>query len=699
MGKKDKKKDRKNHKKKHTESNLYSDESYGRYFNRELSWIKFNERVFEEAKNKKNPLLERVQFLAIVADNLDEYFMVRIPEYQKGATRSSDEYEESVGSKTQISMIYDRLIPLTRKLSYEWAERLKPELEKEGIYFTRFDRCTAAEQKMLRQQMFANYNEGECKLIRSERFDEINHNEYLKGMCLLAKTMTGLVVIPIQHMIEKHGRFVKVTKNKNIFIFRENLIRNNKDILLPGENVMSIVPVRITRDSDLDLKGDDADDLISAIKSAPETLAKKMPSRLETEQWLPFGYTSRLVNALSLMPELVYDTPSPLGLSELKKFPVTRPDLKYPPFTPSLPAGLLPKANIFEKLSEADMMIFTPYDSFSGFTNFLHAAALDPNVTEIQITLYRLGADSPVAEELIFAAKNGKNVTAVIELKASFDEEANFLWAEKLAENKVNVLHGPSDLKVHAKCCLVTRTEDGTDAYYATFSSGNYNAKTAGIYSDIMIFTKNPRISKDLKTLFSSLKGDEKKPKYDEILVSPEFMEEKLLDFIEREKEHQKISGRGHIIIKVNSLTDRKIINALYDASNAGVKIDLIIRGICMLRPNVPKLSENIRVISIVGRFLEHSRVFYFRNGGKDELYIGSPDLMSRNLERRIEIICPVFDERIKESLIKRVLPMYLHDTGNGRVLQANGVYEKPKHAETEKGSHETLIQMRSVWW
>ena len=671
----------------------------GRYFNRELSWIKFNERVLDEAQNPRNPLLERVMFLGIVADNLDEFFMVRVPEYQKGATRASDEYEEVVGSYTQLDMIYDRTIYLMRWMSWVWAKELKPALVREGITVTTFAKCSDSEKRSLRKQVLKLAAEKPLTIIHGDRFEDIGHDEYLKGMGLLAKTDTGLFVIPVQSILDEYGRFVRVSKRKNIFIFREDLLRKCHDIFLPGENVHSIVPVRLTRDSDLDLKGDDAGDLISAIQAAPETLAKKLPSRLETEQWLPFGYTSRLVNALSLLPQLVYDVPSPLGLADLKQFPVSRPELRYPPFDPALPAGLADGPKIFSHLADHDLMLFTPYDDFAGLTNFLNAAAKDPGVTSIQMTLYRLGSESPVVDALIYAAQQKKDVTAVVELKASFDEERNFLWAQKLQENGVTVIHGVPGLKVHAKCCLVTRTEGERTVRYATLSTGNYNAKTAKIYSDISLFTADSGICKDLAMLFSSLAGKEEKPEYSHLLVSPEFMEDRLLDLIQREVDHQKKSGNGHIILKVNSLTERTLINALYGASNEGVRVDLIVRGICMLRPGVPKLSENIHVVSIVGRFLEHSRILYFKNGGDESVYIGSPDLMSRNLKRRVEVLCPVYDRRIKNAIVNRILPTFLHDTVHGRVLRENGVYLPPKNADASAGSQEMFIEMRRVWW
>ena len=281
----------------------------------------------------------------------------------------------------------------------------------------------------------------------------------------------------------------------------------------------------------------------------------------------------------------------------------------------------------------------------------------------------------------------------------SFDVEANFQWATKLSEGGVTVIHGVPGLKVHAKCCLVARSEGNKTVRYATISTGNYNAKTAKIYSDISLFTADPGICHDVATLFSYLNGNEEHPEYKHLLVSPDFMEDSLKHLIRREIEHQKRSGNGHIVLKINSLTHRPIINALYEASNEGVKIDLIVRGICMLRPGVPNLSENIRVISIVGRFLEHSRVFYCRNNGYEQVFIGSPDMMSRNLKRRVEIICPVLDRKIKNAIINRILPAFIHDTAKGHLLTSDGIYLPPKHPESNLGAQQMFITMRKVWW
>ncbi|MCQ2356791.1 MAG: phospholipase D-like domain-containing protein [Methanocorpusculum sp.] len=327
-------------------------------------------------------------------------------------------------------------------------------------------------------------------------------------------------------------------------------------------------------------------------------------------------------------------------------------------------------------------MLFTPYDSFDGPVSFLNAAAKDPAVQTIQMTQYRLGPESPVVTALIAVAKNGKDVTAVIELKTSFEEEDNSQWATKLSENGVTVIHGVPGLKVHAKCCLVTRREGDKTVRYATISTGNYNAKTARIYSDISLFTTDSAICRDATVLFAYLAGKEGQPEYKHLLISPDFMEDSLMHFIQREIDHRKRSGNGHIVLKISSLTNRPIINALYEASSAGARIDLIVRDICMLRPDVPNLS-----------------VLYFRNDGDEQVFISSPDMMSRNLKRRVETICPVLDRKVKNTIINRIPPAFHQDAAKGYVLEPDGGYLPPRHPDTSLGAQQLFIAMRKVWW
>ncbi len=637
-------------------SKLAEDESL--YFNRELSWIKFNERILAEAANPNTPLLERVNFFSIVSGNFDEFFQVRVPEYQKNSRINSEEFLEVAGSVTTLEMIYSRVIALMRKASTLWRKELAPELDAKGIHIITWADCTRDEKENLLDQI----KDEEYTILRGERFTDLRLDEHLEGFALLAETRNGRAAVPIQNIIDKIGRYLPVKGRTNTFVLIEDMLRKYAEHLF-DEDVYAVMPVRLTREAEKVLKGDDADDIIFQ----EQKLSDRLPSRLETPEELPFGYTAHLVSALDLVPELVFDTKGPLGASDLKEIPVEKPELHFPKFTPGMPKGLEKTKGLFDAISKKDRILFTPYQSFDALVNFLKAAGEDENVTEISMTLYRLGSKSPVVEALINAAEAGKKVTAVIELKASFDEERNFLWSEKLKKAGVDVIFGVSGLKTHAKCCIVSRNEEVGTKYYATVSTGNYNAGTARIYSDLSLFTADDRICSDLRRLFSQIKEDKISGGFESLIVSPKDMEKQILELIEREAD-----SKGHIILKMNSLTDKTIINALYAASQKGVKIELCVRGICMLRPGVEGLSENISVVSVVGRFLEHARVFYFEKTGR--LYIGSPDMMPRNLHKRVEILCPVYDADCR-SEIERLLSIWLSDKVKGYSLDSAGRY------------------------
>ena len=637
-------------------SKLAEDE--GLYFNRELSWIKFNERILAEAANPNTPLLERVNFFSIVSGNFDEFFQVRVPEYQKNSRINSEEFLEVAGSVTTLEMIYSRVIVLMRKASTLWRKELAPELDAKGIHIITWSDCTRDEKENLLNQI----KDEEYTILRGERFTDLRLDEHLEGFALLAETRNGRAAVPIQNIIDKIGRYLPVKGRTNTFVLIEDVLRKYAEHLF-DEDVYAVMPVRLTREAEKVLKGDDADDIIFQ----EQKLSDRLPSRLETPEELPFGYTAHLVSALDLVPELVFDTKGPLGAADLKEIPVDKQELRFPQFIPGMPKGLEKTKGLFDAISKKDRILFTPYQSFDALVNFLKAAGEDENVTEISMTLYRLGSKSPVVEALINAAEAGKKVTAVIELKASFDEERNFLWSEKLKKAGVDVIFGVSGLKTHAKCCLVSRNEKSGTKYYATVSTGNYNAGTARIYSDLSLFTADDRICSDLKRLFSQIKEDRISGGFESLIVSPKDMEKQILELIEHEADL-----KGHIILKMNSLTDKTIINALYAASQKGVKIELCVRGICMLRPGVEGLSENISVVSVVGRFLEHARVFYFEKSGK--LYIGSPDMMPRNLHKRVEILCPVYDADCR-SEIERLLSIWLSDKVKGYSLDSEGRY------------------------
>ncbi|HJJ28396.1 MAG TPA: polyphosphate kinase 1 [Methanocorpusculum sp.] len=658
------------------------------YFNRELSWIKFNERIFHEAQNPENPLMERVGFLAIVGDNLDEFFRVRVPPYQNAKKDLVNEFTPIAGSHEQLDIVYVRTIYMLRQASRLWNSELLPKLKKEGISLLEWADLSGSEKEYFMHLMA----EQTFPIIHKDPSITVGSDEFHSGLAFGVMLETSAALVPVQDIIDKVGRILPVGDDGTRFIFIEEIMVNYIEKLFIGEEVYLITPLRLTRDADMDLQGDDAEDLYEALQKAKQELPYRQASRLELLDSIPYGYIAKVAGLFKLPPTLVYDYKAPLGIADIRQIAVNRSDLYFPAFTPPTPEGL-EKEDIFASIAEKDRLQFTPYQSFNGLLNFLNAAAEDTEVTEVKMTLYRLGSKSPVVDALLAAAKRGAKVTVVIELKASFDEERNFRWTDELKKGGVTVIHGPAHLKTHGKCCLVTRREGKKTVHYASVSTGNYNAKTAAIYSDFSLFTADTKITKDIVTLFAMLEKSETEAKFSHLLISPEYLEKSMLSLIRREVRIQKQGGRGHIIMKMNSLTDKVIINALYAASKAGVRVDLLIRGICMLRPGVPGLSDNITVISTVGRFLEHARVYYFANGGEAKIYIGSPDMMPRNLRKRVEIVCPVYDKELQNT-ITEVLRTYLEDKGGAYHLDALGRYAVPK--EGKKRAQDIFIEQFS---
>ncbi|HJJ47860.1 MAG TPA: polyphosphate kinase 1 [Methanocorpusculum sp.] len=655
------------------------------YFNRELSWVKFNERVLNEAQNPDNPLMERVGFLAIVGDNLDEFFRVRVPPYQNSKKDMVNEFTSLARSVEQLDIVYFSTIDMLRRASKLWRTELVPEMKKEGISIVEWADLSNSEKEAFRHLM----DEQTFTVVRKNPNVSVGSDEFHSGLAFGVIVNSSAALVPVQDIIDKVGRILPVGKDGTRFIFIEEIMVNYIEKLFLGEEVYLITPLRLTRDADLDLQGDDAEDLYEALQKAKQELPHRQASRLEVLENIPYGYIAKTAELFKLPPTLIYDYKAPLGIADIRQISVNRSDLYFPTFVPPTPEGL-EKEGLFDSIAEKDRLQFTPYQSFNGLLNFLNAAAEDANVTEIKMTLYRLGSKSPVVDALLSAAKRGVKVTAVIELKASFDEERNFHWTDELRKGGVTVIHGPAQLKTHGKCCLVTRREGRKTVNYATVSTGNYNARTAAIYSDFSLFTADKKITSDLVTLFEMLEKSETKAKFSHLLISPEYLEKSMLSLIRKEISISKEGGRGHIIMKMNSLTDKVIINALYAASKAGVKVDLLIRGVCMLRPGVPGLSDNITVSSTVGRFLEHARVFYFANGNDPKIYIGSPDMMPRNLRKRVEIVCPVYDKEIRKTLTD-VLRTYMEDKGGAYHLDALGRYSVPK--EGKKRAQELFIE------
>jgi len=484
------------------------------------------------------------------------------------------------------------------------------------------------------------------------------------------------------------------------FVWVEDVVAANLDRLFPGLEIKAAYPFRVTRDADIEIEEDEAADLLDAIETGVGLRYFGKAVRLEVDVAMPDRVRNILIENMELQPYQVYTVDGPLGLADLMELMrIDRPDLKDPPFVPSIPQALTTGEDIFSVLRRRNILLYHPYDSFNPVVDFIRAAAHDQNVLAIKQTLYRVGKNAPVVRALMEARENGKQVAVLVELKARFDEENNIVWARALERAGVHVVYGLVGLKTHGKLTMVVRREPNGIVRYVHMSTGNYNAVTAHVYTDYGYFTADPEIGADVSDLFNALTGYSLKTTYSKLLVAPGAMRQGILERIYREIEQHKLNGNGYVAFKMNQLVDKACIRALYEASQAGVKIDLQVRGICCLRPGIAGISENIRVTSIVGRFLEHVRVYYFRNGGDEEFYLGSADLMPRNLDRRVEQLFPVEDAGMKEALWQ-LLSVQLRDNVKMRQMLPDGSYErvKPLPGEEINDSQQWLVDHRGFW-
>ncbi|MDD3136921.1 MAG: polyphosphate kinase 1, partial [Methanoregula sp.] len=486
------------------------------------------------------------------------------------------------------------------------------------------------------------------------------------------------------------------------FVYLEDIIAAHVDLLFFGLAIIASFPFRITRDADFEIEADEASDLLTTVEEVMEQRARGNPVRIEVDCSMHDNICTIFEKKLGILPSMLYRVGHPVGMADLMQLlSLERPDLKDTPFLPSTPAELADEKDIFSAMRIGDILLYHPYDSFSPVINFIRQAAQDPDVLAIKITLYRVGPRSPIVEALLEARENGKDVAALIELKARFDEENNIGWARKLEHAGVHVIYGVVGLKVHAKLCMVIRREKDGIQRYMHLGTGNYNATTSRIYTDFGIFTCDRDIGHDVANLFNFLTGYARNDNYRKLLVSPATVRTGILAHIEREIVRQREFNDGYLAFKMNALVDPTCIRSLYRASQAGVKIDLQVRGICCLRPGIPGVSDNITVSAIVGRFLEHARCYYFFNGGSEEVFVGSADLMPRNLDRRVEILFPVEDPGIKKALISTILKIQLGDTAKGRLLKGDGTYERPELPPGLEplNAQSWLVEHRGIWY
>ncbi len=669
------------------------------FLNRELTWLEFNWRVLHEAEDKRVPLLERVKFLAIVSSNLDEFFMKRIGGLKQQV--AAGVREPTVDGRTPQQQIEEcrRVVEALDQRRQELFVELVHRLRKHDIRLTDIERLDEKDRALLRESYVKNV----YPLVTPQAMDPAHPFPFVSNLSLnLLVTVRyekdpqlslARVKVPVGAGIP---RLVRVG-DKNVFVPLENVIADNLDLLFPGMEVVSTELFRVTRNANTERDEEDADDLVELIENELRDRKFAPIVRLEVGKGMSALHRGMLAAELGLQEEGdVVERSGRLGLADMMELatldvPALRDPKHHPIDNPELTRG----RNIFHVIRDAGSILLQhPYESFtSSVERFLAEASEDPKVRAIKMTLYRTSAESQVIEHLINAAQNGKQVAVVVELKARFDEGANIQWANRLEEVGIHVTYGVVGLKTHCKVILVVRQDYNGLRRYSHIGTGNYHAGTARIYADLGLLTCNDEIGQDLTELFNYLTtGYKPKRNYKKLLVAPTGVKQGLLDRIEREIAHQAAGEQGLIQLKMNALEDVDITRALYRASQAGVKVDLIVRDTCRLRPGLPGLSENVRVVSIVGRFLEHSRIFFFRNGGAPEYYIGSADAMKRNLESRVEVLAPVEDPRLQKEL-RAILDLHLADQRNAWEMNPDGTYRQRRKPGADVGSQELLIQ------
>ncbi len=682
------------------------------FFNRELSWLEFNRRVLSEAMERTHPLLERVKFLSIFSNNLDEFFMIRVSGLQRQLARGVREAPpDGMSPAVQLSEIHRILEPMLEQQSDLWEREIIPALREEGIHILSFGDIPSEERDLLRDFFRREVYPVLTPLAfnPSHPFPFISNLSLNLAVILKAPSSGKENFARIKVPTNLFPRLIRIPPGSTVsdgrndirLVFLEELIAANLDLLFPGYLVEGAFPFRVTRDADLEIEEDEASDLLTVVEESIEMRRVGSPVRVEVAHGMPSPACGIIAKKLGIAAEMFYQVRAPLGMADLMELTgLDRPDMKDLPFIPSVPPGLGDKDGIFSRIREKDALLFHPYESFTPVITLLRQAAHDPSVLAIKITLYRVGKNSPIVDALLEARENGKVVAALIELKARFDEENNIGWARALERAGVHVVYGLPGLKVHAKVCMVVRREQDGLRTYVHMSTGNYNAASSRVYTDFGLFTADPEIGADAADLFNALTGCATPLSYRKLLIAPHSIRQGILSRIERERERHRNHGDGCIIFKMNALVDRDCIVALYRASQEGVRVLLQVRGICCLRPGVSGVSETIQVTSIVGRFLEHARLYYFRNGGNEEVLLGSADLMPRNLDRRIEVLFPVADRTIASWLMRTIIPVHLEDNIKNRLLHPDGTYTHllREPGQPARNAQEWCLAHRAEW-
>ena len=668
----------------------YKDPKY--FFNRDLSWVEFNRRVLEEALDPNLPLLEKVKFISIFHTNLDEFYMIRISGLKEQI--AANVLEPSIDGLTpreQLRKIENCLKPMLDQVFDLWLNTVVPELRQNHIDICEYENLPQEEKSRLTEffkkeiypvltplafdpgrpfPYISNLSLSLAILVRKPNGE--NHFARVKVPSILPRLLRIDTILYPEKKIQTNGNF------SARFLWLGDLIRANLHLLFPGMEIIEAHRFRITRDTDIELQEDEADDLLSVIEENIRLRRFGKVVRLEVADKMPEFMLETLMENLQITSEDVHVMEGPLGLSDI----MTLYDLplhqhKFKPYYPVIPKAFDDDEDIFTTLKQRDILLHHPYHSFSPVIDFIKEASVDPDVLAIKQTLYRVGPDSPIIKYLIEAAERGKQVAVLVELKARFDEENNIFWARELEKVGVHVVYGLVGLKTHAKMTLVVRKETEGVKRYVHLSTGNYNAVTTKIYTDFGFFTDDEDICTDVADIFNYLTGYSKQTDFKKLIVAPIDMRHKFLEKINREIENVKAGREGKLIFKLNSIVDPALISAMYEASTAGVQIKLIVRGICCLVPGLEGVSENIEVRSIVGRYLEHSRVYYFYNNGEEEIYLSSADFMQRNLDRRVEIAFPVEDQKLKDEINRTLIKASMKDNVKARILCSDMSYHK----------------------
>jgi polyphosphate kinase len=655
------------------------------YINREVSWLEFNMRVLEEANDIRHPLLERVKFLSIAGSNLDEFFMIRVAGIKEQIYAGVEEYSpDGLTPAQQFRAVHTRVISLLKGMSSCFWNDLHPKLAAHGIHLLKMADLAADERAWVSDYFVREI----YPVLTPLAFDPGHPFPYISNLSLnlavvvctpsgedrFARVKVPGVLPRLVPIPDEPGAVARFR-----FVWLEDLIADNLGLLFPGMAVKESYAFRVTRNADIEIQEDEAEDLIHSIQESIRQRRFGSVVRVGVEKSMPVRIKQILIDNLEVSADDVYELTPPLGLEHLMALlRIPRPELKDPVFYPASSTLDEDGDDIFSAIRRNDIVLHHPYDSFAPVVQFIRAAANDPSVLAIKQTLYRIGKESPLIPLLVKAAENGKQVAVLVELKARFDEENNIGWAHQLERAGIHVVYGLVGLKTHAKMALVVRKDQDGLRRYVHLGTGNYNPTTARVYTDLTYFTCRDEMTRDATEVFNFLTGYSKNAAYSKLIVAPVTLRERMMWLVDREIQCARSGGQGRIVMKMNALTDVKIIAQLYEASKAGVRIDLIVRGVCSLRPGVPGISDNIRIVSLVGRFLEHSRVYWFENGGKPEVYLSSADMMGRNLDRRVELMFPIEDKHLAGFIKEEVLDTILADNVRSRLLSPEGKYSCP---------------------